>query len=147
MKYYKDKDGNVYAYESAAEKAAFGPAGLIAMTAAQVEAHLNPPKTEEELAAEAAALEKERVSAAKLTGVEFEGVMCSATKEDAWGLSSISPWVQAGNSVAFEFDNGNVLVITPENQLEFQRVWAAFRATFFPIPEPVAEPAPVDGGV
>lgn len=135
MKYYKDKDGNVYAYESAAEKNAFGPAGLTAMTAAQVEAHLNPPKTEEEeLAAEAAALEKERVRAAKLAGVEFEGVMCSATKEDMWGLAAIGPWVQAGNSAAFEFDNGNVLVLTPENYQEFTSVWGAFRASFFPVP-------------
>lgn len=67
----------------------------------------------------------------KLQGVEFEGVMCSATKEDMWGLSAVSPWIQSGNSTAFEFDNGNVLVLTPENYQEFYAVWASFRASFF----------------
>lgn len=70
----------------------------------------------------------------KLAGVEFEGVMCSATKEDMWGLSSVAPWIAAGNSTAFEFDNGNVLVLTPANYLEFTQVWGAFRASFFPVP-------------
>lgn len=67
----------------------------------------------------------------KLVGVEFEGVMCSATKEDMWGLSSVAPWIESGNSTAFEFDNGNVLVLTPENYRAFYDVWASFRASFF----------------
>lgn len=67
----------------------------------------------------------------KLIGVEFEGVMCSATKEDMWGLSSVAPWIQSGNSTAFEFDNGNVLVLTPENYRAFYETWASFRASFF----------------
>lgn len=75
----------------------------------------------------------------KLVGVEFQGVMCSATKEDMWGLAAIAPWVQAGNNTAFEFDNGNVLVLTPENYQEFTSVWGVFRASFFPVP--VSEPA------
>ena len=70
---------------------------------------------------------------AKLQGVLFDGVMCSATKEDMWGLASVAPWVQAGNSAAFEFDNGNVLVLTPENYREFTAVWGVFRASFFPV--------------
>jgi ABC-type bacteriocin/lantibiotic exporter with double-glycine peptidase domain len=140
MKYYKDQDGNVYAYENAAEKTAFGPAGLTAMTAAQLEAHINPPKTAEQLESEQATAAAQAVTSAKLAGVEFEGVMCSATKEDMWGLAAIAPWVQAGNSAAFEFDNGNVLVITPENQLAFQQAWSTFRATFFPIPLQDATP-------
>lgn len=70
----------------------------------------------------------------KLVGIEFEGVMCSATKEDMWGLSSVAPWVQAGNSTAFEFDNGNVLVLTPDNYRAFTAVWGAYRASFFPVP-------------
>ncbi|WP_257542554.1 hypothetical protein [Sphingobium sp. CFD-1] len=67
----------------------------------------------------------------KLIGVEFEGVMCSATKEDMWGLSSVVPWIESGNSTAFEFDNGSVLVLTPENYRAFYEVWASFRASFF----------------
>lgn len=69
----------------------------------------------------------------KLQGVLFEGVLCSATKEDMWGLSSVAPWVQAGNSTAFEFDNGNTLVLTPDNYRAFTQVWGAFRASFFPV--------------
>lgn len=67
----------------------------------------------------------------KLVGVEFQGVLCSATKEDMWGLSSVAPWIESGNSTAFEFDNGNVLVLTPENYRAFYEVWASFRASFF----------------
>lgn len=69
----------------------------------------------------------------KLEGVEFQGVMCSATKEDMWGLASIAPWVAAGNNTSFEFDNGNTLILTPENYQEFTLVWGQFRASFFPI--------------
>lgn len=67
----------------------------------------------------------------KMTGVEFDGVMCSATKEDMWGLNSIESWVVAGNSVPFEFDNGNVLVLTTSNYEAFKSVWIPFRASFF----------------
>ena len=70
----------------------------------------------------------------KLQGVEFQGVMCSATKEDMWGLSAIAPWVKAGKTTAFAFDNGNTLVLTPDNYLEFTQVWGAFRSSFFPVP-------------
>lgn len=42
MKYYKDPDGNVYAYENAAEKNDFGPTGLTAMSAEEVAAQLAP---------------------------------------------------------------------------------------------------------
>lgn len=69
----------------------------------------------------------------KLVGVEFEGVMCSATKEDMWGLSAVALWVQAGNSTTFEFSNGNTLVLTPDNYQEFVQVWGSFRASFFPV--------------
>lgn len=67
----------------------------------------------------------------KLVGVEFQGILCSATKEDMWGLSAVAPWILAGNSTAFEFDNGSTLVLTPENYQEFYVVWASFRASFF----------------
>jgi len=68
---------------------------------------------------------------AKLTGIEFEGVMCSATAEDMWGLSSIQGYVASGLSVPFKFNNGNVLLLTPSNMAAFQEVWVPFRASFF----------------
>lgn len=67
----------------------------------------------------------------KMFGIEFEGVMCSATKEDMWGLSSIRQHVADGFPTKFEFDNGSVLNLTPENVGEFYAVWAPFRASFF----------------
>lgn len=44
MKYYKDPDnGNVFAYESEQERQEWGAPGLVEMTPAEVDAHLNPP--------------------------------------------------------------------------------------------------------
>lgn len=73
--------------------------------------------------------------ARKLTGVEFNGVMCSATSKDMWGLTSVEAWVASGNDVPFEFENGNVLLLTAANYSAFRAVWVPFRASFFPLPE------------
>jgi hypothetical protein len=67
----------------------------------------------------------------KVAGVLFEGVLCSATAEDMWGLSSIQGYVASGMDVPFKFNNGNVLVLTPSNMAAFQEVWVPFRASFF----------------
>lgn len=67
----------------------------------------------------------------KMQGVEFDGVMCSATKEDMWGLNSVEAFVKTGNPVNFEFDNGNILKLTAKNIDAFYKVWAPFRASFF----------------
>ena len=82
-------------------------------------------------AEELAAGQDNKRQADKLTGVEFEGVMCSATAEDMWGLSAIKEWVAAGQTANFKFENGNTLAITPENYAAFQAVWVPFRASFF----------------
>lgn len=74
---------------------------------------------------------READKAAKLAGVEFEGVMCSATKEDMWGLASVKDWVRGGSSTNFNFDNGNTLTLTPQNIDAFEAVWIPFRASFF----------------
>jgi len=82
--------------------------------------------------AEAAAEEASRAERArKVAGVEFEGTMCSATKEDMWGLKSIEDYVAAGQDTPFQFDNGNTLVLTQANMASFQAVWVPFRASFF----------------
>lgn len=69
----------------------------------------------------------------KLNGVEFDGVMCSAHKEDQWGLDSIEKEVRAGQSIPFHFKNGNVLLLTPENIDDFKSTWLHFRMSFFKI--------------
>lgn len=43
MKYYKNLKGEVYAYETEAEREQWGAPDLVEMTEAEVEAHLNPP--------------------------------------------------------------------------------------------------------
>lgn len=60
-------------------------------------------------------------------GVEFEGVMCSAFKEDQWGLASLKEYIMAGNDVDFLFENENTLTLTPDNLAAFEAVWIPFR--------------------
>ncbi len=67
----------------------------------------------------------------KLSGIEFDGVMCSATAIDMWGLSSVKAYVQGGKVVNFEFENGSVLQLTLDNLAAFEAVWVPFRASFF----------------
>ena len=136
MKFYKDKDGNVYAYENAAEKAAFGPTGLTAMTAAQVEAHFNPPKTEEELAAEArAAFKAQRainvanIKVSSSLGNTFDGdeestqrmlEPIAVLKEKPEGTTSL--WVLSDNTVA-EVALPEFLEVLELAGLEKTRLW------------------------
>jgi len=52
MKYYKDKTGNVCAFELDGSQDDYIKPGMIAMTAAEVDAHLNPKPTAKEIANE-----------------------------------------------------------------------------------------------
>ena len=71
----------------------------------------------------------------KNAGIEIFGVMCSATADDMWGLSSVRPWILAGNSTTYHFSNGNTLALTPDNFVEFEAAWTPFRAGFFNVEE------------
>lgn len=92
-------------------------------------------KTAEDKAAEQAEVDrvaKKRSDAKlKLEGVEFAGVMCSATKDDQFGLGSMLPLVQQGYEFNFHFENGNKLKINPDNVVAFMTVWVPFRESFF----------------
>ena len=79
----------------------------------------------------AAVPEAETRYAAMLAGVLFEGTMCSAMKEDQWGLNSIKSFVLSGADVPFEFMNGNTLKLTSSNIAAFEAVWIPFRFGFF----------------
>lgn len=89
------------------------------------------PKSAEQLAAEQLAANKAAQDAQKIAGIEFEGVMCSATAEDMWGLNSIESWIADGNDVNFKFSNGNMLLLNTANVASFKAVWIPFRASFF----------------
>lgn len=71
----------------------------------------------------------------KLVGVEFDGVMCSATKEDQDGLIAVLTAYQLqGNEfkpTRFVFANGSNLVLSLENLKQFIGVWMPFRQSFF----------------
>lgn len=87
---------------------------------AEILTYVEPPLTDKQVA-----------DALKMSGVLFEGVLCSAEAEDMWGLNSIQGFIAAGNSTPFVFRNGNTLVITPQNLADFQAVWIPFRLGFF----------------
>ena len=70
----------------------------------------------------------------KIVGIDFQGVMCSATAEDQHGLSDIESFVLGGNPVNFKFENGTSLVLTAANWVEFRTTWVTFRQSFFPLP-------------
>jgi hypothetical protein len=124
MKHFKLKNGEIFAFEGDGSQDDLIPDGAVELTADELGAIINPPLSAEE---EVAQQRKE----AMLTGVEFDGVMCSALKEDQWGLNSVKDFVVAGNSIPFEFMNGNTLLLTPDNIAGFEAVWIPFRASFF----------------
>ncbi len=74
----------------------------------------------------------------KLVGIEFDGVMCSATRDDQNGLVAviIAYQMQGENfqPTEFYFANGNTLVLEAQNIEQFMAVWMPFRQSFF-IPE------------
>ena len=53
MKYYKNTNGEVYAYENEAERQEWGSPDLVEMTKKEIDEHLNPVPTTEQLAATA----------------------------------------------------------------------------------------------
>jgi hypothetical protein len=73
----------------------------------------------------------------KLIGVEFEGVMCSATADDQAGLAAVLLAIQlqgaAFKPTRFEFDNGSTLIVTLANWQQFAAVWLPFRQSFFAV--------------
>ena len=75
--------------------------------------------------------------ARKLHGIEFEGVMCSATAADQAGLIAVLMAIQLQGAsfqpTRFEFDNGNALAIHLGNFQAFTAVWLPFRQSFFTV--------------
>jgi hypothetical protein len=73
----------------------------------------------------------------KLVGIEFQGVMCSATKDDQNGLMAVLMSIQlqgtAFKPVQFEFENGSTLIITRANYQAFTAKWLPFRQSFFTV--------------
>lgn len=74
----------------------------------------------------------------KYQGFDYQGVMCSATKEDQNGLVAILVGFQAGliSKTPFEFSNGNNLTLTADNITDFSAQWSTFRQQFFNAEQP-----------
>jgi hypothetical protein len=105
--------------------------GFVLMTTEEFDIFKNPPPTPEQVAATAA-------TASKLEGIEFDGVMCSATMEDQNGLVAVITAYQLTNAMGgtfsptvFSFANDNFLTITAENIMPFVSTWMPFRQSFF----------------
>ncbi len=82
---------------------------------------------------------KEQRKKAQLIGIEFNGVMCSATAEDQNGLSALllkhalaKMTAQQLPDIHFRFENGNVLTLNSNNIEGLDAVWTPFRLSFFP---------------
>jgi hypothetical protein len=73
----------------------------------------------------------------KLVGIEFEGIMCSATAQDQNGLAAVFLAIQLQGEnfqpTRFEFDNGSTLIVTLANWQQFAAVWLPFRQSFFAV--------------
>ena len=73
----------------------------------------------------------------KWTGIEFEGVMCSATADDQSGLAAVLLAIQlqgaAFQPTRFYFANGNTLVLSLANYQAFTAAWLPFRQSFFAV--------------
>jgi hypothetical protein len=71
----------------------------------------------------------------KMVGIEFESVMCSATRDDQNGLVAVIIAHQLQKTsfqpTEFKFVNGNRLLMTYENLPKFLAVWIPFRQSFF----------------
>jgi hypothetical protein len=71
----------------------------------------------------------------KMVGIAFEGVMCSATRDDQNGLLAviIAHQLQGANfqPTKFSFSNSNSLILTNDNLQAFVGTWMPFRQSFF----------------
>jgi len=96
-----------------------------------VEVRLTPEEIIEALEVERRTVE----SAKKLAGIEFEGVMCSATRDDQDGLTAVLARIQMRGQnfkpTRFDFENGSSLVIHLGNYKAFAEKWCDFRESFY----------------
>jgi len=101
MKYYKNNDGEVYAYD----KGQTPIDGLTLMTKAQVEAHINPKPTAEQITKHIAVYRREKENG----GITVSGV---SVKTDTETRASLLGAVQLGTAIDWKTNNGFV-TLTP----------------------------------
>ena len=95
MKYYKHSEtGKVYAYETEAERDEWGASELVEMTEAEVEAHLNPQPTNEQLA-DTARAERDRLIESVRWRIERHSDEVALTTEPTEPLEPLLQYTQA----------------------------------------------------
>lgn len=126
MKYYKLND-EVYAYElDGSQDHLIGD--KVAMTAEEVEAHINPPKTVEQLEQEASTARDN----AMLTGIDYQGSMISLTDVDGNGMLQVKAAFEMGlPSTTIHFKNGTKLPMTAADFPAFALWFVTERNRFF----------------
>jgi hypothetical protein len=81
------------------------------------------------------AMQTSEIPDPKFVGITFNGVLCSATRDDQNGLIAVLVAFQLQKAsfppTKFYFQNGNVLTLTAENLLPFVGIWMPFRQSFF----------------
>lgn len=131
MAYYKDTDGQVFWYEDDGSQD-YLIGDKVKMTAEEVEAHINPPKTPEQIAQEA----REARAAAMLEGDVYtlDGVdyRVSFTSDDGNGMLQVKAAFDVGlASTIIHFANGTNMPITSSEYLAFAQWFATKRNEFF----------------
>lgn len=126
MKYYK-QNNEVYAYElDGSQDELIGD--KVAMKASEVEAHINPPKTVEQLSQEASQLRDETM----LTGVDYNGYIVSLTDVDGNGMLQVKAAFEMGLTVTtIHFKNGTKLPMTVADFPAFALWFVTERNRFF----------------
>lgn len=134
MKYYKENN-EVFAYElDGSQDYLIG--NKVLMTDEEVELHLNPPKTEEQLALEAEALADKQRDEAMLTGKPYtlndKEYQVSFTKDDGDGMVQVQIGFSLGlPSTTIHFDCGTKMPILATEFLPFALWFVENRNSFF----------------
>lgn len=126
MKYYKHNN-EVFAYDlDGSQDHLIGD--KVAMTASEVEAHINPQKTAEQLAQEASILRDQ----AMLTGIDYQGSMISLTDVDGNGMLQVKAAFEMGlPTTTIHFKNGTKLPMTAADFPAFALWFVTERNRFF----------------
>lgn len=126
-KLYKDVDGVIYEYEAdGSQDSLIGD--KVALTATEIEAIINPPKTPEQLLQEASKLRDE----AMLKGFVYNGMDISVTKDDGDSMVQVKVSFELGlTSTVIHFANGSKLPMTAEEFPAFALQFVTERGKFF----------------
>lgn len=136
MNYFKNNSGDVFAYDD--EQVAAGlPGDMAEMTPAEVEAHVNPPKTEAQLREEWKASRAAQVEGIKVTtaaGNTFDGDEVSQGRMARAVIAlNASP---VGTKVNWVLADNSVIQATQEELIEALALAGAAQAAIWVAPTP-----------